>query len=70
MTNNTTEIPAEQQVLNHINDNGQKLSWLAEKVGISVGHLHSILKGEGTTKRDLTPDNLEKINLALRTTIK
>lgn len=46
------------------------LSWLAGKIDISVGHLHSVLKGEGYTKRELTDENLKKINEALGTKFK
>lgn len=57
----------EELIVKHIENNGQKLSWLDGKIGLSVGHLHSVLKGEGDVKRDLTPDNLIKINKALNT---
>jgi lambda repressor-like predicted transcriptional regulator len=57
----------EQQILAHLNDNGQKLSWLAEKTGVSVGHLHSVLKGRSGVKRTLTEENKAKINQALNT---
>jgi hypothetical protein len=61
---------AEEQIVEHLDNNGQKMSWLAEKIGVTGGHLHSVLKGEGNVKRELTEDNLEKINEALGTKFK
>jgi len=43
------------------------LIWLANKIGVSVGHLHSVLKGKEGVKRALTDENREKINNALNT---
>lgn len=60
----------EQLIVEHLENNGQKMSWLAEKVGVTAGHLHSVLKGEGNAKRDLTEENLAKINEALNTKFK
>lgn len=60
---------AEEQILEHMEQNGQKLSWLAEKIPCSVSHLHFVLKGNEKTKRPLTDDYLSKINAALGTSI-
>lgn len=55
----------EERIVKHLKDNGQKMSWLAYSIGLTPGHLHCILKGEGSAKRDLTDENLEKINAKL-----
>jgi len=60
----------EEMIVEHLENNGQKFSWLAEKVGITSGHLHSVLKGVGFSKRELTESNLEKINEVLGTKFK
>lgn len=57
----------EQRIVRHLNENGQKMNWLAEKIGVTAGHLHSVLKGENNVKRDLTEDNRNKINEILGT---
>lgn len=57
----------EQRIVRHLNENGQKMNWLAEKIGVTAGHLHSVLKGENNVKRDLTEENRTKINEALGT---
>lgn len=57
----------EELIVQHLADNGQKLSWLADKIGVTAGHLHSVLKGVDFTKRELTEDNRRKINEALKT---
>ncbi len=62
----TKETP-EMLIVKHMEDNGQKMSWLAGKIGLTPGHLHSVLKGEGFTKRELTEENRVKINEALGT---
>ncbi len=62
----TKETP-EMLIVKHMEDNGQKMSWLASKVGVTPGHLHSVLKGEGFVKRELTDENRNKINEALGT---
>lgn len=54
-------------IVEHLEANGQKMSWLAEKIGVTAGHLHSVLKGEGDAKRDLTEKNRKEINEALGT---
>lgn len=64
------ELTVEQKIIKHMEDNGQMLSWLASKVEVTPGHLHSVLKGEGNVKRELTAENLEKINKALGTDFK
>lgn len=63
----TQILSIEEQIVKHLDDNGQKMNWLAGKLGISPGHLHSVLKGEGNVKRDLTEDNRNKINELLGT---
>lgn len=60
-------MSVEEKIIEHLENNGQKMSWLAEKIGVTPGHLHSVLKGEGFTKRELTDENREKINTALNT---
>ena len=60
----------EELIVEHLQENGQKFSWLAEKIGVTSGHLHSVLKGTGFSKRELTNDNLKKINKALGTNFK
>lgn len=62
-----TELTVEQQIVKHLNENGQKLSWLANKIEVTSGHLHSVLKGIGNTKRELTEENRQKINSVLGT---
>lgn len=64
-----SKIP-EKLIVKHLKENGQKFSWLAKKLGITSGHLHSVLKGVGVKKRELTEDNLLKINEALGTNFK
>lgn len=66
----TIEKTTEQLIVDHLENNGQKLSWLAKRIELSLGHLHSVLKGEGNVKRELTEDNLKKINEALGTKFK
>lgn len=60
----------EQLIVDRLKDNGQMLTWLADKIGVTGGHLHSVLKGVGKVKRDLTDENLKKINAALGTNFK
>lgn len=62
-----TKLTTEQKIVAHLSDNGQKMSWLAEKIGLTTGHLHSVLKGVGTVKRELTEENRVKINETLGT---
>ena len=66
MADNTPE----ELIVAHLEANGQKFSWLADKIGVTAGHLHSVLKGVENTKRELTDENLEKINEALGTKFK
>lgn len=61
-----TKTP-EMMIVEHLENNGQKLSWLADKIGCTAGHLHSVLKGVDFTKRELTDENRTKINQALGT---
>ena len=64
-----TKTP-EELIVEHLENNGQKMSWLADKVGVTAGHLHSVLKGIGFSKRELTEENLKSINEALGTKFK
>lgn len=57
----------EEKILLHLKENGQMLKWLATQINVSVGHLHSVLKGKDGIKRSLTDKNREKINKALNT---
>lgn len=57
----------EEMIVKHLEDNGQKMSWLADKIGVTVGHLHSVLKGKPEVKRSLSDDNRKKINELLGT---
>ncbi len=61
------KVTVEDKILTHLKENGQMLKWLAEKIGVTSGHLHSVLKGEGEVKRALTENNKKKINEALNT---
>lgn len=61
---------AEEQIVEHLEENGQSYTWLANKIGLSVGHLHLVLKGEGENKKILTKKNLDKINEVLKTKFK
>lgn len=63
-------LTPEEQIVNHLEENGQKFIWLAQKLELSVGHLSLVLKAQGADKRDLTPDNLSKINEILGTDFK
>lgn len=57
----------EELIVDHLQRNGQKYTWLAGKVGVTVGHLQLVLKGKGNDKKVLTPENRQKINDALGT---
>ena len=61
------EKTTELLIVEHLKKNGQKMSWLAKQIGVSQGHLHSVLKGDMYKKRELTPENREKINTVLNT---
>jgi len=61
----------EKLIVEHLEKNGQKMSWLADKIGLSSGHLHSVLKGKKKkVQRGLTEENLIKINRVLGTEFK
>lgn len=60
-------LTVKQKIIKHLEDNGQKMSWLCNKIGVTQGHLHAVLKGEGKIERDLTKNNLDKINSVLGT---
>ena len=64
------EVTTEQKIITHLEENGQMLTWLADKIDVTVGHLHSVLKGKDGVKRTLTEDLLIKINAALKTDFK
>lgn len=64
------KLTIEQQIVKHLTDNGQMMSWLADKIEVTPGHLHSVLKGKDFAKRELTSENLQKINQALGTDFK
>jgi len=64
---NKQELTTEQMIVNHLKENGQKLKWLSGKIGVTTGHLFSVLKGDEKTKRSLTENNKIKINEALKT---
>ena len=71
LVNMAVEIKTpEEQIVEHLENNGQKMSWLADKIELSAGHLHSVLKGEDNVKRELTDENLKKINEVLGTKFK
>lgn len=57
----------EKQILQHLKAKGIMLAWLARNINCSPGHLNFVLKGKGSKKRNLTQDNLVKINQALET---
>lgn len=58
----------EKLILERLQENGQKMSWLALKVGLSTGHLHSVLKGKNKkNKRNLTDEIRNNINIVLGT---
>ena len=61
------QLTVEQKIVKYLSENGQKMNWLAKKIGVSSGHLHAVLKGENNVKRELTQSNLQKINTALNT---
>ncbi len=61
------KLSKEEKIVKHLEENGIKASWLAEKIGVTSTHLHFILKGNAKTKRDLTPENLKIINESLKT---
>lgn len=60
-------MTTEEKILAHLKENGQMLIWLSGKIGVSVGHLHSVLKGKDGVKRTLTKENKDKINKVLNT---
>lgn len=60
-------LTVEEKIVKHLSENGQKMNWLADKIGVTAGHLHSVLKGENFSKRELTQENRNKINEALGT---
>ena len=61
------KLSTEQKILAHLQENGQKSNWLAEKIGCSPSHLHFVLKGKKYLKRDLSKENLTIINQVLKT---
>ena len=61
------DFTPEELIVKHLDDNGQRLKWLATSIGVTTGHLHCVLKGVGDVKRPLTSHNREKINQTLKT---
>lgn len=61
------KLTVEQMIIAHLEENGQKSNWLAEKIGCTPSHLHFVLKGKKDKKRDLSKDNLAIINQVLKT---
>jgi antitoxin component HigA of HigAB toxin-antitoxin module len=57
---------ARDLILEHLKKYGIKQRWLAEKLDLSDSHLTLVLQKE----RDLTEENLNKINEALQTDFK
>lgn len=66
MAKTVEQIDVRTKIADYLHERGVKKSWLAEKADISDTHLHFILKCE----RDLTEENLTKINEALETNFK
>lgn len=60
------EVDVREQIRLHIKENGIKQRWLANILHLSPGTISLILK----KKRDLTDENLDKINGALKTDFK
>lgn len=56
-----SKIDTRLAIAAYLEEKGIKPTWLAQKIEVSPTHLHFILKAE----RDLTEDNLQKINKAL-----
>jgi hypothetical protein len=61
-----TLLTPEQKIVQHLKDNGQKIQWLADKVGFSRQYIGLILTGKGPDKKRLTDEIREKINLVLK----
>ena len=61
------QLTVEEKILQHLKENGQMLSWLAKKIKVSTGHLHSVLKGKDDVKRTLTDKKKQAINSVLKT---
>jgi uncharacterized protein YehS (DUF1456 family) len=57
----------EEQIVHHLKENGQKIQWLADRVGFSRQYIGLILTGKGKDKKRLTPEIREKINTILKT---
>jgi uncharacterized protein YehS (DUF1456 family) len=60
-------LTPEEQIVNHLKENGQKIQWLADRVGFSRQYIGLILTGKGKDKKRLTPEIREKINTILKT---
>lgn len=61
------ELSTEKLILEHLEEHGQKMSWLADKIGVTPGHLYHVLKGHKGIKRTLSEKNRKKINEILKT---
>jgi hypothetical protein len=60
-------LTPEEQIVHHLKENGQKIQWLADRVGFSRQYIGLILTGKGKDKKRLTPEIREKINTVLKT---
>jgi hypothetical protein len=59
-------LTPEQKIVHHLEENGQKIQWLADRVGFSRQYIGLILTGKGKDKKRLTPEIREKINQVLK----
>ena len=66
MENLDISTTLEDKIAEIMEENGQTIVWLSRKTGLSVGHLHNIIKGKGISKRRLTERNKAKISAALK----
>jgi antitoxin component HigA of HigAB toxin-antitoxin module len=70
MTQHPPAVPIpspEALIVQHLEEEGRKPSWLADRIGISRSHLHNMLKSPEPWKKRLTPELREKINQVLKT---
>lgn len=66
MEKTLTKSP-ESLIVEHLDNNGQRLKWLADKLQMSQPNLYFILKGKENNKRVLTERNRKRINEILGT---
>lgn len=57
----------ERAISDHLRDNGQSITWLAKKVGLSRSYLHNMLKSPPPYKQPLPEAVRQKINEVLKT---